>query len=144
MARLVQNVADFAREMALPVDFHVEPRNFLLLPKDVHDAFDDGKIGFIPAGDKITLRVFNRDGLAEDIAVLDGAPLRLPREGEGHVPYKRTLGWFAWLAKGATVVSPAVRAELEAAMGSSASSSGNDALKVLVEKAAVSSYKLSL
>jgi hypothetical protein len=129
--------------MALPDDFHLEPRNFLFLPKNVHDAFD-GKIGFIPARDRITLRVFNHDGLAEDIAALDGTPLHLPREHEGHVPYKRTLGWFAWLAKGAMIVSPAVRAELEAAMGASASSSGNDALRGLVEKAATASYKLAL
>ena len=118
--------------MPLPVDF--------LLPKDVHDAFDDGKIGFIPAVDKITLRVFNRDDLSADIAALDGTPLWLPREREGRSPYKRTLGWFAWLAKCATVVSSAVRAELEAAMGLSASSSDNDARRGLVRKATGSSY----
>jgi hypothetical protein len=66
------------------------------------------------------------------IAALDGTPLWLPREREGRSPYKRTLGWFAWLAKGATVVSSSVRAELEAAMGLSASSSDNDALRGLV------------
>jgi hypothetical protein len=139
-----KNFADFAREMALPIDFHLEPRNYLLLPKDVHDAFDDGKIGFIPARDKITLRVFNRDGLAEGVSALDGTRLRLPREHEGRIPYKRTLGWFAWLAKGAMVVSPEVRAELEAAMNASASASGNGALKALVDKAAATSYKLTL
>ena len=139
-----KNSAAFAREMALPVDFHLEVRNFLLLPKDVHDAFDDGKIGFIPSRDHITLRVFIHDGLADEIAALNGYHLHLPRTHEGHVPYKRTLGWFAWLAKGATVVSPEVRAELEAAMSASASSGGNDALTALVRKAAVASYKLSM
>ena len=139
-----KNVAEFAREMALPSDFYSEPRNFLLLPKDVHDAFDDGKIGFIPAREQFTLRVFNRVGLADGITALDGSILHLPRECEGRVPYKRILGWFAWLAKGATVVSPQVRAELEASMSASADINGNDSLKVLVGKAHAASLKISL
>ena len=132
------NFSEYASEMALPGDFHLQPRNFLLLSRDVHDAFDAGKLGFVPAREgHFTVRVFRREGLPDGVASLDGVRLHLPRALEGHVPYRRSLGWFAWLAKGAAARSPGeLGAELEAALEASESSSGNAALKRLVQRGA--------
>jgi hypothetical protein len=119
------NFSDYASEMALPGDFHLQPRNFLLLPRDVHDAFDAGKLGFVPSREgNFTARVFRRDGLPDGIASLDGVHLHLPRALEGHVPYRRSLGWFAWLAKGAAAREPGERAELKALEASDSRSLG--------------------
>jgi hypothetical protein len=75
------NFSEYASEMALPSDFHLQPRNFLLLPRDVHDAFDAGKLGFVPAREgHFTARVFRRDGLSDGVASLDGVRLHLRRQ----------------------------------------------------------------
>jgi hypothetical protein len=130
------NFSAYAREMALPPDFYTHPRNFLLLPRDVHEAFDAGLLGFVPSRDVIVVRVFRRERLSPGVAALDGTLLHLPRAAEGRVPFKRTLGWFAWLAKGAAVVPEHVQAELEGALCASASNAGNAALAGLVRRAA--------
>jgi hypothetical protein len=36
------NWGDLCSELALPPDFYKDPRNFLLLPRDVHELFDHG------------------------------------------------------------------------------------------------------
>ena len=122
---------DYAREMALPEDFHHNPRNFLLIPSDLHNAFDAGKVGFVPSKDAITIRIFRREGLIPAVLALDGLPLVIPKE----VPYKRQLGWFAWLAKSSSHVSEEVLGELNASLSASQSGEGNAALRELVDKA---------
>ena len=54
--------------MALPPDFYTHPRNFLLLPRDVHEAFDAGLLGFVPSRDAIVVRVFRRERLSPGVA----------------------------------------------------------------------------
>jgi len=133
---LYANFSDYAREMALPADFHMHPRNFLLLPRAVHEAFDAGLLGFVPSRDAVVLRVFHSERLPPGVAALDGTRLHLPRAAEGRVPFKRTLVWFAWLAKGAADLPEPVHAELTGALSASASSGGNAALASLVRRAA--------
>ena len=89
----------------------------------------------MPARDGIVLRIFRADSLPANVAALDGTQLYLPRAGDGRTPFKRTLGWFAWLAKGARPVSPDVQAELDAALSASASSAGTQACASLVARA---------
>jgi ABC-type phosphate transport system substrate-binding protein len=40
------NWNDVGLDLALPGDFHEDCRNFLLLPKDLHDEFDKGYVIF--------------------------------------------------------------------------------------------------
>ena len=130
-----QNFGDYARQMALPADFHRNPRNFLLLDRELHVAFDDGRVAFLPSRDGVKVRVLRRAGLSETILALDGRALHLPEKANGAVPFKRTLGWFAWLAKGASRCSDEVLGELDASVSASASAEGNDGLRRLVEDA---------
>ena len=52
------------------------------------------------------------------------------------MPFKRILGWMAWLAKGAGALAQAAEHEMSEALGASASAEGNAALKLLVGTAA--------
>jgi len=127
------NFGDYAKEMALPADFYTQPRNFLLLDRELHVAFDDGRIAFLPSRAGIKVRVLRPEGLSNAMLALDGRALHLPKPGA--TPFKRTLGWFAWLAKGASSCSRELLGELDASISASASEDGNRMLGLLVEKA---------
>ena len=127
------NFGDYAKEMALPADFYIQPRNFLLLDRELHVAFDDGRIAFLPSRAGIKVRVLRPEGLSNAMLALDGRALHLPKPGA--TPFKRTLGWFAWLAKGASSCSRELLGELDASISASASEDGNRMLGLLVEKA---------
>jgi len=58
------------------------------------------------------------------------------------MPFKRMLGWFAWLAKGASDCSAEVLGELEESISASESADGNEALGRLVSTA-VSAAKVT-
>ena len=128
-----ENFGDYARQMALPADFHKQPRNFLLLDRELHAAFDDGRVAFLPSRAGVKVRVLSPEGLSEAMRALDGRALHLPRPEAA--PFKRTLGWFAWLAKGASRCSEELLGELNASISASASADGNEALGLLVAKA---------
>lgn len=128
-AALMDAAHEIASDMMLPDDFHTSPRNYLLLPKDLRDAFDSGSIAFVPSRDSIVMRDF-RGGI---VSAINGQALNLPRAGEGRVPFKRLLSWFAWVAKGNSLTSGDVLVELESLLGASANSRGNDAVAALVE-----------
>lgn len=131
------NFGDYAREMALPAGFHEQPRNFLLLPRDVHEAFDMGHIAFVPKRDgAIVLRVLRAAGLPAPVAGRNGVRLCLP---SGKAPFRRTLGWFAWLAKGAADVSPGVHEELHEALDATDSHGGKAAARRLWGRAVAAS-----
>ena len=135
------NFGDYAKEMALPADFHVQPRNFLLLDRELHVAFDDGRVAFLPSRAGIKVRVLRPEGLSNAMLALDGRALHLPRPGA--TPFKRTLGWFAWLAKGASSCSRELLGELDASISVSASEDGNRMLSLLVEKAFRTDLKIA-
>ena len=60
-----KNFSDYANSMGLPEGFELQPRNFLLLPRALHVAFDEGKVGFIPSRSDIVIRVFRIVVIAE-------------------------------------------------------------------------------
>ena len=138
-----QNFGSFAAEMALPANFHATERNYLLLPKDLHQAFDSAKVCFIPCSAGIRLRVLRPEGLCARVAAMDGELLHLPSAAANpsRVPFKRILGWMAWLAKGASALAPAAEREMSEALGASASAEGNAALRSLVATAEQSGYR---
>lgn len=131
-----QNFHEFASYLSLPAPFltGTDPRNFLLIDKELHDAFDAGFVAFIPVpATELTIRVFRPARVSARVAGLDGQRLRWPTTASQ--PYRRILGWCAWLAKGAEPVDDAVGAELDAALDASDSFEGNTALKAAVEQA---------
>ena len=131
-----QNFHEFASYLSLPSSFLTgsDPRNFLLMDKELHDAFDDGFIGFIPNQSKsLTIRVFRRARVSARVVGLHGQTLHWPNKH--HQPYRRILGWCAWLAKGATSVDAEVGQELEAVLDASDDVEGNKALKAAVNQA---------
>jgi hypothetical protein len=128
------NWADAERELSLPPEFYKEPRNFLLLPEDVHVAFDHGRIVFVPAATHITCFVLPGAAVNKRIRKLHGRRLYLPRHDVGGVPYKRQLAFFALQAKGQAVVEQGVQAALDDALSASADASGNAAVHALEER----------
>ena len=138
-----QDFGPYASQMALPGEFHSNQRNFLLLPKDLHQAFDSAKVCFIPCSAGIRVRVLRPSGLSASVVALDGKLLHLPSAAASppRVPFKRILGWMAWLAKGASALAPAAEHEMSEALGASASAAGNAALQLLVGTAERSGYR---
>ncbi len=132
--RSYENFHEFASFLSLPRDFNTNPRNFLLIDRELHTAFDDGLVGFIPKnGDFPIIRVFQLSRVSRRVADLDGQRLRWPKEAAK--PYYRILGWFAWLAKGALRVPAAIQEELETSLGASDDSAGARALHSAVKDA---------
>ena len=128
------NWSDAARELAMPPGFYKEPRNFLLLPEDVHFAFDHGRIIFVPAITHINCYVLPGAAVSKRIRKLHGKKLHLPKHATGGVPYKRQLAFFALQAKGQTAVGEVVQAALEGAMSASADAGGNAAITALEQR----------
>jgi hypothetical protein len=124
--------------LALPHDFYRSPRNYLLLGKDVHDAFDAGLIAFIPSRGAINVRAFKPvpAAVSAQVAGLMERQLVLPRAAEGHVPFRRLLAWFAWLAKGLAVLPVPVVAEFdEPSLTASANAEAAKPLMALLDDA---------
>ena len=138
-----QDFGPYAREMALPGDFFTQPRNYLLLPKDLHQAFDSARVCLIPCSAGIRVRVLRPEGLCARVAAMDGALLHLPHAADSppRVPFKRILGWMAWLAKGARDLAPEAEQDMSEALEASGSAEGNTALRSLVATAERSGYR---
>lgn len=152
------NAGLLADELKLPHGFHIHPRNFLLLPEDVHKAFDSGWLLFLPtkapegevdgavsgggAPSRVLLRTLNLDTVtvAGDpdssssqtkrawLRGLDGTFLVFRNTTR---PFMRVLGWRAWTTR----VAPSSGGECEVtwegedAEGGSVDAEGNKALK---------------
>lgn len=91
-----------AAQLGLPADFNVDPRNFLILHKDVEKAYDAHALLLMPrkaAGalsPSAVARPFAR--LAGRLAGFNannyaGSELFLPKAADGHVPFMRLLAW---------------------------------------------------
>ena len=128
------NWEDPRDELALPEDFYKDPRNFLLLPYDVHHAFDQGRIIFVPAKTHVTCFVLPIAEVGDDIRELHGKQLHLPKHDVGGVPYKRQLAYFALRAKGRATVDATIQVALEESMAASVDAAGNTALKELEQR----------
>jgi hypothetical protein len=118
--------------LGIPV-FHSEPRNFMLLPRDVHAAFDDGRVMFVPSLSSIKCFVLSPAGVSDAVRQLHGRDLHLPLLTS---PYKRMLAFFARCAtrQSFTSLDGDVQAALESAMASSEDSAGNEALQSLIDR----------
>ena len=83
------------------------------------------------------------EGFCARVVALDGQLLHVPSAAAtpSRLPYKRILGWMAWLAKGASVLAPAAELEMNEALGAPGSAEGNVALQSLVDTAARSGYR---
>lgn len=127
------NWGDACSELALPPEFYKEPRNYLLVPKNLHDAFDRGHVIFIPSKRSITIRFIceSRWTLALD-KKLDGRRLYIPRQGAS--PFKRELAYFAAVAKGNREVDADIERDIQSGLSASVSSLGNAKVKTLVGK----------
>jgi hypothetical protein len=127
------NWGDVEDELAMPVGFHSEPRNFMLLPRDVHAAFDDGRVMFVPSLSSIKCFVLSPAGVSDAVRQLHGRDLHLPLLTS---PYKRMLAFFARCAtrQSFTSLDGDVQAALESAMASSEDSAGNEALQSLIDR----------
>ena len=103
-----QDLGPYAKEMALPEGLHAMQRNFLLLPRDLHQAFASASVCFIPCSAGVRVRVLQAEGLSASLLALDGTLLHLPLAAAAspRVPYTRVLGWMAWLAKCKRTLAP--------------------------------------
>lgn len=131
--RSFTNFHQFASYMSLPPDFNTNPRNFLLLDKELHDAFDAGFVGFLPRSGAFVIRVFRPTRVSLRVANLNGQQLRWSNAASQ--PYRRILGWFAWLARGTDESTVETANELEAALDASDNPDGNTALRQAIEVA---------
>ena len=125
------NWEDPQRELALPEGFYKDERNFLLLPEEVHHAFDKGHVIFVPSVADITCYVLPGADVSGGVRAYHGTQLRLP---SGKVPYKRQLAYFSLRAKGRRTVDATIQRALEEALNASADSTGNAALQALEER----------
>ncbi len=121
---------DVSASLGLPAEFYKDPRNYLVLPKPLHDAFDHGHAVFIPSKKGITIRIIKDSRLTSHLKSLDGMRFCIPREGAS--PYKRELAYFALRAKGVLQVSPLVEHAIWGGLSASGSEGGNAKVKQLV------------
>ena len=126
------NWGDLEEELAMPVGFHSEPRSFMLLPRDVHVAFDDGGVIFVPSSSSIKCFVLSADA-SDAVRQLHGRDLHLPLNTS---PYKRMLAFFARCAARHSFfdLDGHVQAALEAATACLEDSAGNEALQSLIDR----------
>jgi hypothetical protein len=96
---------EIATELRLPEGFFSEPRNFLVLPRPVHVAFDNEAVLFVPSRDgTITVRKWREDKLtaedAEKLAPYYNQVFCWPKLNEAHpcVPFMRLLAWRMMIA----------------------------------------------
>jgi hypothetical protein len=103
----MQNVVPkIAATLGLQEDFHVRPRNYLVLRKSEEVAFDKDALLLCPTrGPPVTAvaRLLHQERIldSEDVAhvrACAGRRLYLPRADEGCIPSMRLLGWKAMSA----------------------------------------------
>ena len=126
------NWGDVCASLGLPGEFYKDPRNYLLLPKPLHDAFDHGHAVLIPDKTGVTIRIIKASRLTAGLESLDGRRLCIPRQGVS--PYKRELAYFALRAKGMLRVSRQVGDAIWDSLSASCSEGGSAKVKQVVEK----------
>ena len=144
-----------AGELRLSPSFHLDPRNFLVLPPDVHSAFNSGWLLLIPmknaapgGASRVVLRASRVDTVvvhgnpASDATLNkrawlrnhDGAALDFKNDKR---PFMRVLGWRAWTMRGSPDDDAASRAAEDAASDAgSVDAEGNVALRSLTRRGA--------
>ena len=113
--------------LGLPAGFMEEPRNYLVLPQDLHTAFDEGVVVFLPRAQLLTVRVLaQRLGRIrsptkrEAVASYHGRVLAWPNTAAS--PFTRLLAWHAWCVRGSQLLGHEVDYEFDAALSLTQSS----------------------
>lgn len=135
-----------AGELKLDKGFHIHPRNFIILPDDVHKAFDHGWLLFIPRQGQVILRAAHvstvrvgRDPMSDEsiakkqwVSSMDGQKLVFNNDER---PFMRVLGWRTWTMLGSGAQDELVSQVDEAVEDAgSVDAEGNAALKTRVDK----------
>jgi hypothetical protein len=110
---MARDVVVLRRLLGLPQDFHLHPRNFLILDKFTENAFDADALLLLPARPasgapaSARARVYRlarylahkapdvSEKARADIGALDGRVLFLPGAADGKLPFLRLLAWKA-------------------------------------------------
>lgn len=97
--------SQIAQELNLPEGFYTEPRNYLILPKDAHDGFDNESLLFMPStGGSIKVRKWRFEDRSleemEAISKYDGRRLSwsLKDTASPNLPFMRLLAFRMILA----------------------------------------------
>lgn len=126
------NWGEACANLGLPGEFYKDTRNYLLLPKPLHDAFDHGHAILNPDKKGITIRIIGNSRLTAGLERLDGRRLSIPKQGAA--PYKRELAYFALRAKGVNEVKNIVKDAIWDGLSASGSEGGNAKIKQMVDK----------
>jgi len=127
------NWGEGCENLAMPPEFYKNPRNFLLLTRSLHKAFDNGHVVLMPSRRHITIRFINREALDGKLdKALDGRKLFIPRRGAA--PYKRQLAYFAMLAQGNIRDGAVVESDVRGSLSASGSKTGNAVVQELTGK----------
>ena len=142
-----QRFADaISMELKLPDNFYGEPRNYLVLPRDAHTAFDSEALLLVPTrSGAIRVRKWRVDvlkkGESDALGKYYDKLLQWPTSSSASpcLPFMRLMAWRMMTAvREAPVVSSSASAGFEPSeviddvMASSSSSEGNAALKSLI------------
>jgi hypothetical protein len=119
------NWGDACANLALPEKFYEDPRNYLLLPKYLHDAFDKGYVVLTPSKDGITISVIRHEKVRSlrdcaSLMLLHRRKLIIPQNS----PYMRILANFALYAMGHEDVGNDLEGEIFDALSATSSEGG--------------------
>lgn len=130
-----------ASELKLPEGFYNDPRNYLILPTDAHDGFDNHSLLFLPAADgTIKVRRWRVEERSPEeaaaVAKYDGRKLTWPTQGRAapHLPFMRLMAFRMLSAMTKRpVAEPDVVLDMEktAALNASVATAGNEAVRDL-------------
>lgn len=136
--------------LGLPGEFYRDVRNFLLLPEDLHRAFDAGHVVFIPmpeevvdgvAQRKILIQVIRPDklGACQGVTALHDTYLHIP---SSNLPYCRLLAFFALMAKKQVDVGAVIEGRMREAVDDGTNSSGGTTRLRVASAALIASNKV--
>ena len=133
--------SELAAELELPDGFYTQPRNYLILPRDAHEGFDNEALMFVPsANGSIKVRKWRVEDRSDDeaasLAKYFGRELTWPNKqtASPSLPFMRLLAFRMMSAgKSRPVGEPdgISLTEQEAALNSSVTSAGNEAVRDL-------------
>ena len=140
--------SQIAQELNLPEGFYTEPRNYLILPKDAHDGFDNESLLFMPSsGGTIKVRKWRLEDRSleeiEAISKYDGRRLSWSLEDTAspNLPFMRLLAFRMILAhvnRPASILDDdvlmGIEQEQEAALNASFAPVDNQAVRDLCSR----------
>ncbi len=133
--------SEIAAQLQLPAGFYLNPRNYLILPKDAHDGFDNQSLLLLPQSNgSIAVRKWRTEDRSPEeataIAKYYGRELWWPNKDSTspNIPFMRLLAFRMISAKQqrpADEPDAVLGTEQEAALNASVTSEGNAAVREL-------------